>query len=253
MKAVFLCAGYATRLYPLTEHQPKPLLVIDGEPLLTHLLKKLESISSLDHILIISNGRFYNHFCEWHEALKTNKKISILNDGTMDPDHRLGAIQDLKLGLEKGAAGDTDVLVLAGDNLFDAELGAFVSFAQSKKPAASVGVYDVHDKTLAQKYGLIKTDSSGKITAFFEKPKDPPTTLASMGIYYFPKETLHHVDRYLEKNQNPDAPGFYMSWLAQEISVFAFPFGGTWFDIGDLDSYHQADQFFQSHRKWRNA
>lgn len=252
MKAVFLCAGYATRLYPLTEQKPKPLLPVDGEPLLTHLLKKLESISSLDHIFVISNGRFYDHFCEWQKAVKTKKKISVLNDHTMDPEHRLGAIQDLKLGLGEGA-GDTDVLVLAGDNLFDSELGDFISFAQSKKPAACVGVYDVHDGTLAQKYGLIKTDSSGKITAFFEKPKDPPTTLASMGIYYFPQETLCHVDQYLEKNKNPDAPGFYMSWLAREMSVFAFPFKGIWFDIGDLNSYHQADEYFRTHRKRRNA
>ena len=252
MKAVFLCAGYATRLYPLTEKKPKPLLEIDGMPLLTHLLKKLEPISLLDQIFVVSNGRFYNHFCQWQKTVKTSKKLSILNDKTMDPEHRLGAIQDLKLGLEYGA-GNADVLVVAGDNLFDSELEPFVSFAHSKKPAASVGVYDVCDKALAQKYGLIKTDSSSKITAFFEKPKNPPTTLASMGIYYFPKETLSCVDRYLEKNQNLDAPGFYMSWLAQEIDVFAFPFSGTWFDIGDLNSYHQADQFFRAHRKRQNA
>ena len=252
MKVVFLCAGYGTRLYPLTEDQPKPLLPIGDEALLTHLFRKLEPIETLESILVISNGRFYDHFCRWQKTLKTKKPVRILNDKTMNPDDRLAAIQDLKLGLEQEGK-DHDFLVLAGDNLFDSELIPFVSFAQTKRPYASVGVYDVRDKTLAQKYGLIKTDSSGKITAFFEKPKDPPTTLASMGIYYFPKETLHFVDRYLEANRNPDAPGFYMSWLAKESSVFAFQFSGTWFDIGDLNSYHQADEYFKACRKKQKA
>ena len=252
MKTIFLCAGYGTRLYPLTENQPKALLSIGREPLLTHLLRKLEDISSLEHVIIISNDRFYHHFCEWRQAVKQNIPITIINDGTLDPDHRLGAIQDLKLGLKEGAS-DTDVLVLAGDNFFDADLEPFLSFAETKKPFVSVGVYDVKDRALARKYGLIKTDSSGKITAFFEKPKDPPTTLASMGIYYLPKDSLRHVDRYLETNRNPDAPGYYMSWLAKENGVFAYQFSGAWFDIGDLNSYHGADQYFQAHRGKRDA
>ncbi|MBI3999230.1 MAG: nucleotidyltransferase family protein [Candidatus Omnitrophica bacterium] len=252
MKAILLCAGYATRLYPLTQHQPKPLLLIAGEVLLNHLIKKLELVPSLESIVIVSNDRFYNQFCQWRETVTQKIPISVIHDGTQDPEHRLGAIQDLKLALRQ-ECDQTDVLVLAGDNLFDSELLPFVTFAESKRPAAVVGVYDVQDRVLSQKYGLIKTDSSGKITAFFEKPKDPPTTLASMGIYYFPKETLRYVDRYLEGNRNPDAPGYYIGWLAKETSIFVFPFRGAWFDIGDLNSYRKADQHFQVFQKKRNA
>lgn len=252
MKAVFLCAGYATRLYPLTEHQPKPLLQVAGKALMDHLLDKLKPLGSLEKITVVSNGRFFGHFCKWREHIQLEIPVSIINDGTEDPEHRLGAIQDLKLALESEKEA-SDILVLAGDNLFDSELLPFVSFAESKRPAASVGVYDVQDKTLAQKYGLIKTDSSGKITAFFEKPKDPPSTLASMGIYYFPKETLPHIDRYLEGNRNPDAPGHFVSWLSKETSVFVFPFSGTWFDIGDSNSYLKADQHFKTHQKKQKA
>ena len=245
MKAVFLCAGYGTRLYPLTEDRPKPLLEVADEVLLTHLLKKLDSLSSLEDVVVISNDRFYAHFCRWQETLNSKRSIRIINDGTRDPDHRLGAIQDLKLGLEEGKK-NADTLVIAGDNLFDSDFSRFVSFSESKRPSVCVGVYDVKDRVLAQKYGLIKTDSSGKISAFFEKPKDPPTTLASMGIYYLPKETLPLVDRYLETNRNPDAPGHYISWLCGQTDVFAFPFEGVWFDIGDLSSYQKADQYFRT-------
>lgn len=245
MKAVFLCAGYGTRLYPLTEDCPKPLLEVADEVLLTHLLKKLDSLSSLEDVVVISNDRFYAYFSRWRETLNFRKPVQIINDGTRDADHRLGAIQDLKLGLSEGKT-DADTLVVAGDNLFDSDFSRFVSFSESKRPSPCVGVYDVKDRVLAQKYGLIKTDSSGKISAFFEKPKDPPTTLASMGIYYLPKETLYLVDQYLETNRNPDAPGYYINWLCGQTSVFAYPFEGVWFDIGDLNSYQKADQYFRT-------
>lgn len=245
MNAIFLCAGYGTRLYPLTKDKPKPLLSIGGRALLDHLIEKLEAIRSLDQIVIVSNARFYDQFVEWQKTTPTKKKITIVNDGTTDNDNRLGAIPDLKLGM-KALVKESDLMVLAGDNLFDADLSEFASYVASKRPAATVGVYDVQDRGLATKYGLIKTDSSGKIIAFLEKPKDPPTTLASMGIYFFPKETLAYVDRYLQSNGNSDAPGFYISWLTEQIDVYAFPFKGTWFDIGDLNSYYKADEFFKS-------
>lgn len=245
MRTVILCAGYGTRLYPLTKDRPKALLSIAGEAVLTHLVRKLEPIDDLGSVCVVSNNLFYKAFSKWHVTLKSKLTITVINDGTKDPEHRLGAIQDLKLGLGDGTL-EEDALVLAGDNLFDSDLESFVSYARGKKLGASVGVYDVRDRTLAQKYGLIKTDLSGKITDFFEKPKDPPTTLASMGIYYLPKESLTYLDRYLEANRNPDAPGYFIAWLAKEIDVFVFRFQGVWFDIGDIDSYRKADQHFQA-------
>ena len=245
MNAIFLCAGYGTRLHPLTKDKPKPLLPIGGRALLNHLIEKLEAIKSLDQIVIVSNALFYQQFVQWKKTISTKKKITIVNDGTSHNDQRLGAIQDLKLGM-KACIKQSDLMVLAGDNLFDTDLSEFASYVASKRPAVTVvGVYDVQDRTLASKYGLIKTDSSGKIIAFLEKPKDPLTTLASMGIYFFPKETLAYVDRYLQSHGNPDAPGFYISWLTDQIDVYAFPFKGTWFDIGDLNSYYKADEFFK--------
>lgn len=244
MNAIFLCAGYGTRLYPLTQDKPKPLLPIAGEPLINHLMKRLEPIASLEQIVIVSNALFYEPFIQWQKTVPTQRKISIVNDGTHDNDHRLGAIPDLKLGMN-ALAQESDLIVLAGDNLFEDDLAGFTAYAASKRRAVTVGVYDVKDRQLASKYGLIKTDSSGKIVAFLEKPKDPPTTLASMGIYFFPKETLAHVDRYLQSGGNPDAPGFYIAWLMKQIDVYSYPFKGTWFDVGDLNSYYKADEFFK--------
>lgn len=244
MKAVLLCAGFATRLYPLTATQPKPLLPVAGEPILNYLVKQLETVSVLNQTVLVSNGKFYDSFVSWRKALNSPLRMTLLNDGSTDNDSRLGAIRDLSLALDQ-AGYQEDILVLAGDNLFDAEFAPFVSFALSKKPAVSVGVYDVKDRELAQKYGLVETDPSGKITAFFEKPKNPPTTLASTGIYFFPKETLALIGRYLETKNTPDAPGYYLSWLMGKTDLFAYTFPGTWFDIGDMTSYQKADQYFR--------
>src|SRR3989338_545648 len=245
MKAILLCAGFGTRLYPLTENQAKPLLPIAGKPLINYVIEKFEPIKELNEVVLISNGLFYQNFIEWKNLSKLPWKVTVVNDQTMDNDHRLGAIRDLKLGLDQAKVND-DILLLAGDNLFDEGLKDFVEGSRQKSPGASVGVYEVKSRELAQKYGLIKTDSSGRITEFFEKPKNPSTLLASMGVYFFPKETLPFVARYLENNQNPDAPGFYLSWFIKHAPLYAFRFGGTWFDIGDINSYQTANQYFEN-------
>ena len=243
MNAVFLCAGYGTRLYPLTKDRPKALLSIGGEPLLNHLLRKLQGIGEIDQITLVSNARFYDSFCEWQKSVQFGKNIVVVNDGTTDDDNRLGAIRDLKLGVEKGTQTG-DVLVLASDNLFDSDLASFVSFAKEKNAPAAVGVYDIGDLSLASKYGLIKTNADSKVVGFYEKPKDPPTTLASMGIYYLSQKTLPLIDQYLAATQNPDSPGYYFGWLSKQVDLYAFPFRGRWFDIGDIKSYETADEYF---------
>jgi len=248
MKAVLLCAGFATRLYPLTQEQPKSLLPIAGQPLLNYLLKLLEGLPSLTRIFLVSNHKFYSLFSRWADRARGTQRITVLDDGIADHRHRLGPVRDLKIALDQEGAHE-DVLVLAGDNLIDSELAGFLSFAKSKRPAPSVGVWDVQDREAAKKYGLVETDASGKITAFFEKPMDPPTTLASMGLYFFPSQTLVFVNRYLETSANSDALGHYVSWLARQMQVFTFPFQGAWFDIGDLESYRLADQYVQKKAK----
>lgn len=245
MKVILLCAGFGTRLYPLTERQAKALLPVAGEPLLNHLIKKLVPMKDLTEIILVSNGRFFGDFIQWKEAQAAPCPMTVINDHTMDNDHRLGAIRDLKLGIEEGKVDD-DLLVLAGDNLFDLDLMGFVTTAKSRAPGISVGAYQLADRELAKKYGLIKTDSSDKIIQFLEKPKDPPTLLASMGVYYFPKASLHFINRFLEENKNMDAPGYYLAWLLNRADLYAYPFQkGLWFDVGDMNSYQKADQHFK--------
>ena len=175
------------------------------------------------------------------EECYPKEAISVVNDGTTTNDNRLGAIRDIEFVIKQKKISD-DILVLASDNYFDFNLAEFVKKAQANRPNATLAVYDIRNLELAKQYGLVTCNPNGQITAFLEKPQNPTTTLASTGVYFFPKESLKLLDQYLKSNQNPDAPGHYIKWLVENSQVFAFSFEGTWYDIGDFESYKKADQ-----------
>lgn len=240
MKAILLCAGYATRLKPLTDTQPKSLLPLADQPMVNFLVDKILKINSIDEIFVVSNDKFFNHFKEWQKKFYPDKPITILNDGSTTNENRLGAIKDIAFVLKEKKIKD-DCMVLAADNYFDFELSDFLTAAKKNVPNVTVAVYDVKDLELAKQYGLVSHDSRFRVTDFFEKPAQPKTTLASTGVYFFPKQNLSLIDQYLENNQSPDAPGNYIAWLVKAAQVFAFPFQGRWYDIGDHKSLRNAD------------
>lgn len=246
MKAVILCAGYATRLYPLTKDTPKPLLQVGSKPILEWILDQLKDIKDLNAVYLITNDKFAGHFEKWAKTASASFPwpIEVVNDGTTSNDNRLGAIGDLAFVYKQKNVGEEDVLVLAGDNFFDSSLQDFVNFGKAKRPGGVIAVYDVKDKELAKQYGLVQSGPDGKVQAFYEKPQNPPTTLASCGVYWLPRETRSMLDRYLASGNNPDQPGHYMRWLAETASLYATPIKGKWLDIGDLASYEKANAMF---------
>ena len=168
MKALILSAGYASRLYPLTEDVPKPLLPIAGRPMIEYLIDKLEAIPCLNEIIIVTNDKFTRNFEEWHaNGASFSKPIKILNDGTTSDSNKLGAVGDMEFSIEKEAIKD-DLLVIAGDNLFKFGIEDFLRFAQSKKPCSSVGLYDFGNKEEVKKYGVVELDDSDLLIDFQE-------------------------------------------------------------------------------------
>ena len=242
MKVLILAAGYATRLYPLTLNKPKPLLEVGGMPIVDHILRIVEGSKELTGVLVVTNNKFHKNFNEWKDGVKFPHPIEVINDGTLSNDDRLGAIGDMNLALQK-ANIDEDLMVIAGDNLFDFELDGFVKFAKSHD-GATVGLCDVRERELAKKYGIVKLDDKGKVTLFVEKPADPPSMLAAMCIYYFSKENLHLISDYIATGKKQDAPGNLMAWLAGEGRLYGFKIDGRWFDIGDKASLEKAEKEF---------
>ena len=126
MKAIILAAGYATRLYPLTENMPKALLNVGNKPILEHLLDAFANEKAIDEIHIVSNARFYGQLKAWADsALEGYKqKITVWNDGTTSNENRLGAIGDILYVIQK-AAIDDDLFIAASDNLLSKPLDGY--------------------------------------------------------------------------------------------------------------------------------
>lgn len=247
MKVILLCAGYATRLYPLTENTPKPLLSVGSRPILEWILDRVQEVQGVDAAYIITNHKFAGHFADWVKKTRYPWPVEVIDDQTSSDETRLGALGDLAYALKQKNVGREDVLVIAGDNLFTFDLAEFVNRARATTHAA-IAVYDVQDRELAKQYGLVLTAADGKVIEFLEKPQNPPTTLASCGLYWLPAKTRLLLDRYISDGHNSDQPGHYMRWLAETAGLYAVPLKGEWLDIGDRASYDKANTQYTSRK-----
>jgi glucose-1-phosphate thymidylyltransferase len=244
MKAILLAAGYATRLYPLTLNFPKALLPINCVPVINTIIQKLELISAIDEIIVVTNNRFYKDFQTWSKDYHFKKKVTIFNDKTASDDDKLGAIADLQFAIKKSRINE-DIIVIGADNLFDSKLGQFIKFAR-RMGKICVGIFDLKKKADVTEYGVVRLNRSKKIVEFREKPRHPQSALAAMCLYFFPKDKVKIVDAYLRLEKRKDAVGHYISWLVQKGEAYGYLFNGSWFDIGDKKQYFQANKTFQA-------
>lgn len=239
MKALILGAGYATRLYPLTQTVPKPLLDIGGRKMVDILLDQLRALD-LSEIILVSNHKFIDQFRGW--AQSTPVPVTVLDDGSRDENDRLGAVGDMSFAVRNASVREP-LLVVAGDNLFDFSLVPFAEEFQRKR-APLVGLFEYPKWQHLSKYGIVTLDQDGRFVEFVEKPKDPRSNLVSMCLYIFPAETLPLMNEYLSGPDPKDAPGHYIRWLMANRPVHGFRFRGTWLDIGDLDSLEESRKIF---------
>ncbi|MFH1309568.1 MAG: sugar phosphate nucleotidyltransferase, partial [Candidatus Omnitrophota bacterium] len=184
--------------------------------------------------------KFYNMVVHWVKEKSFTIKVEVINDLTTTNEDRLGAIGDINLVIEKENICD-DILIVAGDNLFEFNIVEFVAFGQ-KKEKFSVALFDVKDLKLAQRYGTLVIDSeTSMVEDFQEKSLSPKSTLASTGIYYFPKTKLPMLIKYMQTDLTKDAPGNFVKWISENDEVFGYVFTEGWYDIGDKISLGKAD------------
>jgi glucose-1-phosphate thymidylyltransferase len=245
MQVLILAAGYATRLYPLTLDKPKPLLPVAGKPMLEHIIDHLATVKDLGEMFIVTNQKFVSHFTEWSEKYRKEKtafNFKIINDGSTSDNDKLGAIGDIHLVItQQNVTGD--LVVVAGDNLFDSSLAPFVEFARAGKTPV-LAVYDVGDLEQIKKYNSINLDKDGIITFFEEKPKNPTSTLTGIALYYFPANVVEMIKTYIKEGNNPDQPGRLIQWLYPRVPVRTWTVPGRWFDIGSKETLEEADRIF---------
>lgn len=243
MTVIILAAGYAVRLQPLTLNTSKSLLPIGGKKIIDRILGEILKVKGISRTYIITNSKFFGNFSDWLKSSKRENKISLICDGTTTNDNRLGAIKDLEFVIkEEFIKGD--ILVVAGDNLFEFDLGDFLDFAR-EKDGVSIAVHDIKSIELAKNFGVVKLGDGNRIIELQEKPENPESTLISTGIYFFPKDKVAFIDEYVKMRNKLDAPGHYMGWLSKRDKVFGFKFDQNWYDIGGMESYKKADEEYK--------
>jgi len=250
MKLIILAAGYATRLYPLTLNQPKPLLLVAGKPMMEWVIDNVSTIDAIDHAYIVTNAKFVNHFEQWAANYsRPNLKFgfTIVNDGSTDDSNKLGAIGDMHLVMTKHEI-DEDIIVVGGDNLFSDDLHDFGAYCLSKN-APVTGVYDVGDLEAIKKYNSIDVDEDGRITFFEEKPANPRSTLTGIALYFYPRSALSLIHQYIAEGNNPDQPGRLVQWMYPRVPFYTWRVPGLWFDVGSIETLEEANRVFSEIRK----
>lgn len=243
MKCVILAAGYATRLYPLTKDKPKSLLVVGGKTILERLFEKISQVPQISETFLVSNARFADQFGRYIQELKLGNRISLVNDGTWENETRLGAICDMDLAIREKNINE-DLMVLAGDNIFDFSLADFASFFGGVK-ADCITAHKEERPEALKKTGVAELDFLDRVLSFEEKPTEPKSNYAVPPFYLYKRETLPLIHKYVEEGKNLDAPGQFISWLVHKKPVYAFRFCGKRHDIGSLASLQEAQQLFE--------
>ena len=241
MKCLILAAGYATRLYPLTENFPKPLLKVQGKAILDWLIEDMDRSGVIDEYVVISNHKFAHHFDAW--AAEKKQKVTVVDDGTESNETRLGAVRDIQFALDQLNIRD-DVLVMAGDNLLDFSLTTFIDYAMEKKTSCIMRYYEADAKKLSRS-GVVTLDENQKVLAMAEKPQDPQSHWCCPAFYYYTAQDAARLAEGIADGCHTDAPGSYVSWLCSKSTIHAMEMPGSRYDIGNLESYERVQKEYK--------
>lgn len=235
MKCLILAAGYATRLYPLTENFPKPLLKVQDKTILDWLVDDIDGAGLVDEYIVISNHKFARHFQEW--AAGKRQKITVVDDGTSTNETRLGAVCDVRFAVDSlGLTGD--MLVIAGDNVLDFSLQHFVRYADKKRTSCVMRFEEPSEERL-HKCGVLEIDDNDRIMSMEEKPTRPKSHWVCPPFYYYTAEDAARIPAAIADGCGTDAPGSFIAWLCRHTSVHAMEMPGRRYDIGNLQSYEE--------------
>lgn len=241
MKCLILAAGYATRLYPLTENFPKPLLEVGDKTILDWLVDDIDTAGLVDEYIVISNHKFARHFESWAKTKAV--KVTVVDDGTVSNETRLGAVKDIQFAIEKLGLDD-DMLVIAGDNVLSFSLTRFISYAKEKNTSCIMRYYEASEQKLT-KCGVVQVDGNDRILGMEEKPSQPKSHWCCPPFYYYTREDASLVAKGIDVGCGTDAPGSYIAWLCTQTPVYAMEMPGKRFDVGNLESYEKIKMEYQ--------
>ena len=241
MKGLILAAGYATRLYPLTENFPKPLLKVGDKTILDWLVDDIHTSGAVDEYIVISNHRYARHFEVW--AKTKPYKITVVDDGTETNETRLGAVRDIQYAIDQLSLDD-DMLVIAGDNVLDFSLTKFINYARQKRTSCIMRYYEPSKEKLL-KCGVVTVDDNDLVLDMTEKSPNPATHWCCPPFYFYIREDVKLVKKGIESGCETDAPGSFVAWLCKQVPVHAMEMPGVRYDIGNLESYEKVQKEYR--------
>lgn len=242
MKCLILAAGYATRLYPLTENFPKPLLKVGDKTILDWLIDDIDASGQVDTYVVISNHKFASHFNAW--AAEKKQHIVVVDDGTSSNETRLGAVCDVQYAIEQLGLED-DMLVIAGDNVLDFSLNHLIAYAGEKHTSCIMRYFEPEEKKLT-KCGVVEVDAEDRILSMEEKPAQPKSHWCCPPFYVYSKADACRVKEAIDSGEcGTDAPGSFIAWLSSKTAVHAMEMPGSRYDIGNLASYEQVQKNYR--------
>lgn len=242
MKCIILAAGYATRLYPLTENFPKPLLKVNDKTIMDWLIDDIETSKKIDEYIVISNHKFIKYFERWKKNVNIDTKITIIDDGSMSNETRLGAVSDILLAIESLKLND-DLLVIAGDNVLDFSLNNFINYFENKKHTCVMRYYEENLEKI-KKSASVKFDENDLVLEMLEKPSNPTSHWCVPPFYIYSSSDVKNVKIALESGCKKDAPGSFINWLYDKSKVYAMEMPGKRYDIGTVESYNLVNEIF---------
>ena len=257
MKCVILAAGYATRLYPLTENFPKPLLKVGSKTILDWLIDDIDSAGVVDAYVVVTNHKFAGCFQEWADERMPSgvdgravsgdgehaPKITVVDDGTSTNETRLGAVCDIQYAIEQLGLDD-DLLVIAGDNVLDFSLTHFIRYAQGKGSSCTMRYWEDDEKRL-QKSGVSEVGPDEVLISLVEKPVEPKSHWCTPPFYFYTRADARRIREAIANGCGTDAPGSLVAWMCQHSVLHSMEMPGSRYDIGSLESYEYVQKTYK--------
>ena len=241
MKCLILAAGYATRLYPLTENFPKPLLKVGDKTILDWLLDDIHTSGLVDEYIVISNHKFAGHFQAWAQSHPL--PITVVDDGTSTNETRLGAVCDIQFAVEQLKLDD-DLLIIAGDNVLDFSLVSFINYAKEKNTSCTMRYWEADEKRLS-KSGVSEIGQGDALLSLEEKPAQPKSNWCTPPFYFYKAADVKKIKDAIADGCGTDAPGSLVAWMCAHSRMHSMVMPGSRYDIGNLESYRAVQENYK--------
>jgi glucose-1-phosphate adenylyltransferase len=245
---VILAGGEGSRLGVLTDKRAKPAVPFAGKYRIIDFTLSNCANSGIDDVMMLTQYR--PHSLSEHIGAGRPWDLDRSFSGGIQiyPPYRGRAVTDWYKGTADAIAqnlsfvrrGNPDlVLVLSGDHIYKMDYAGLIEFHELHEADVTIATLNV-TREEATRMGILATDAEYKVTQFIEKPKDPPGTLASMGIYVFNRAILSQM--LIEDSKKRDSTHDFGKDIIPRmvtggLRVFAYPFTGYWVDVGTIDAY----------------